>query len=233
MADNQRRLILGNGEQYIEPIKKTLTGRSKEPPRSYGEARDRIKSGVSEAIRSFENLPAEKKVPEEAVFCMRLHPDVTAKSYDPATIFDEVPELQSVGSRNYRSPIKEVAQTARIEKKLEEEITSVDARLVFVQSSPVGFDRFLAQLDRAESSLPRKFREEIQRIERFDTLATDEQLAGFSEDWTEGRVELILHPSRNAKKGQTEFLFELFEWSNIDAEKSKIRPYAGGPTFVS
>lgn len=233
MADNQRRLILGNGEQYIEPIQKTLTGRGKEPPRSYGEARERIKAGVGDALRSFDGLPSEKKNPDEAVFCMRLHPDVTAKSYDPATIFDEVPELRSVGSRNYRSPIKEVAQTARIEKKLEDQVTNVDARLVFVQSTPVGFDRFLAQLDRAESSLPRKFREEIQRIERFDTLSVDEQLAGFTEDWTEGRVELILHPSRNAKKGQSEFLFELFEWSNIDAEKSKVRPYAGGPTFVS
>jgi len=233
MADTRKRLILGNGEQYIEPIQKQLTGRTPEPPRSYGEARDRIKSGVGNALRSFEALPEEKKIPDEAVFCMRLHPDVTAKSYDPATIFDEIPELRSVGSRTYRIPIKEVAQTSRIEKQLEKDVTDVDARLVFVQSTPSGFERFIQQLDRAESSLPRKFREEIQRIERFDTLTVDEQLAGFPETWEEGRVELILHPSRNAKNGQLEFLFELFEWSNISIEKSKVRPYAAGPTFVS
>lgn len=233
MADNQKRLILGNGEQYIQPIKKQLTGRTPEPPRSYGEARDRIKSGVGGALRSFETLPEEKKIPDEAVFCMRLHPDVTAKSYDPATIFDAVPELRSVGSRTYHTPIKDVAQTTRIEKKIEKDVTDVDARLVFVQSTPSGFDRFIQQLDRAESSLPSKFREEIQRIERFDMLSIDEQFAGFDRNWSEGRVELILHPSRSAKDGQLEFLFELFEWSNIDAEKTKVRPYANEPTFVS
>jgi len=233
MADNQRRLILGNGEQYIEPIQKTLTGRSKEPPRSYGEARDRIKSGLGTAIGNFESLPAEKKIADEAVFCMRLHPDVTAKSYDPSTIFNEVPELRSVGSRNYHTPVDEVAQTSRIEKQVDKDMTDVDARLVFVQSTPSGFDRFIQQLDRAESTLPKKFREEIQRIERFDTLSVDEQLVGFPKKWKEGRAELVLHPSRSAKDGQLEFLFELFEWSNIDAERSKMRPYAGGPTFVS
>jgi hypothetical protein len=105
--------------------------------------------------------------------------------------------------------------------------------LVFVQSTPSGFDRFLQQLDRAESTLPSRFRDEIRRIERFDTLASEEQLSGFSEKWREGRVELVLHPSRKSQDGQLEFLFELFEWANIDVERSKIRPYAGGPTFVS
>jgi hypothetical protein len=233
MAKSQKRLILGNGEKYIQPIKKQLTGRPSEPPRSYGEARDRIKSGIGTALRSFETLPEEKRIPEEAVFCMRLHPDVTAKSYDPSTIFNEVPELRSVGSRRYQSPISEVAETKRIEKKVEENATVVGGRLVFVQSTPSGFERFLSQLDRAESTLTQKFREEIQRIERFDTLSVDEQLAGFDENWTEGRVELVLHPSRSAQDGQQEFLFELFEWSNIDVERSLIRPYPSGPTFVS
>lgn len=233
MADTQKRLILGNGEQYIERIAKQKTGRSKEPPRSYGEARDRIKSGVGTALKSLEALPPEKKIEDEAVFCMRLHPDVTAKSYDPATIFNEVPELRSVGSRTYHTPITEVAETESITKMLDEKVSDVDARLVFVQSTPKGFSRFLQQLDRAESTLPAKFRDEIRRVERFDALAADEQLAGFSEKWKEGRVELVLHPSRNTQDGQLEFLFELFEWANIDAERSKVRPYAGGPTFVS
>lgn len=233
MADTQKRLILGNGEQYIERIAKQKTGRSKEPPRSYGEARDRIKSGVGTALKSLDALPPEKKIKDEAVFCMRLHPDVTAKSYDPATIFNEVPELRSVGSRTYHTPITEVAETESITKMLDEDVSDVDARLVFVQSTPRGFNRFLQQLDRAESTLPAKFREEIRRVERFDALAIDEQLAGFSEKWKEGRVELVLHPSRNTQDGQLEFLFELFEWAHIDAERSKVRPYAGGPTFVS
>ncbi len=233
MADSRKRLILGNGEQYIEPTEKQSAGRSPEPPRTYSEARDRIKAGVEDSLRSHAALPDKKKIPGEAVFCMRLHPDVTAKSYDPSAIFDEIPELRSVGSRTYRTPIKDVAQTVRIEKQRNSETTEVDARLVFVQSTPKGFDRLLEQLDRAESSLPAKFRDEIRRIEKFDTLSADEQIAGFAETWNEGRSELILHPSRNAKNGQLEFLYELLEWSEIDIERSNVRPYVGGPTFVS
>lgn len=233
MADNQRRLILGNGEHYITGIQKQKPGRSPDPPRSYGEARDRIKSGVDDALLHFESLPPEKKVADEAVFCLRLHPDVTAKSYDPSAIFEEVPELHSVGSRTYRTPVADVAQTKRMAKKLDKKEREVDARLVFVQSTPKGFERFVNQLNRPESSIPKKFREEIQRVERFDMLSADEQLTGFAPDWKEGRVELVLHPSRHAQDGQLEFLFELFEWSNIDLNRSTVRPYAGGPTFVS
>lgn len=183
MADNQRRLILGNGEQYIQPIKKTLTGRSPEPPRTYDEARDRIKSGIGSALQAVEQLPEAKKFSEEVVFCMRLHPDVTAKSYDPAAIFKEAPDLWSVGSRNYRTPITEVAQTKRIEKRQEEREDEkyVKGRLVFVQGSSEGFQKFLNRLDQAGSKIPAKFQEEIRRIERFDTLDVKEQLLGFGE----------------------------------------------------
>lgn len=233
MADNQRRLILGNGEQYIERIEKRLTGRSKEPPRSYEEARERIKTGLGRSLSSYLELPEQKRIEDEAVFCMRMHPDVTAKTYDPAVIFDEVPELRSVGSRSYHTPISEVAQTKRIEKKVSEEVAEINARLVFIQSSPSGFNRFLAQLDRSEASLPSRFREEVRRIERFDLLSVEEQLVSFPKKWREGRVELVLHPSRKTQDGQLEFLFELFEWANINVDRSKIRPYSGGPTFAS
>jgi hypothetical protein len=233
MADNPRRLILGNGEQYIKAVSKPSTGRTPEPPRSYGEARERIKTGISEALNSFQELPNEKKLPEEAVFCMRLHPDVTAKSYDPAAIFDEVPELRSIGSRVYRVPISEVAPTTRLEKKVEANEVNTEARLVFVQSSTEGFERFLRHLDRTESSLAKQFRDEVRRIERFDTLTVEEQITGFDPKWKEGRAELVLHPSRTTEGRQLEFLFELFESSEIDVERSSIKPYPSGPTFVS
>ncbi len=233
MADNQRRLILGNGEQYIKPVYKPPTGRTQEPPRSYEEARDRIKKGVQAALFRFDELLPEKKLPEEAVFCMRLHPDVTAKSYDPAEIFDEVPELRSIGSRMYRVPVSDVAPTKRMEKKAEAEQIEVEARLVFVQSSTDGFKRLLRHLDNPESSLTQGFRNEVRRIERFDTLAIEEQLAGFGENWKEGRVELVLHPSRTTQQRQLQFLFELFESANVDVNRSSIRPYPGGPTFIS
>lgn len=233
MADGQRRLILGNGEQYIRPISKRMSNRPTEPPRSYGDARDIVKRGLTTALNSFEALPAQKKLLEEPVFCLRLHPDVTAKTYSPTAIFEEVPDVRPIGSRNYRTAINEVAPTRRIEKQKALEAADVSGRLIFVQSSPEGFDRFLRHLDRVESQLKKSFRDEIRRIERFDMLGVTEQILGFSETWDEGRAELVLHPTRSGSERQLEFVFELFDEAGVDRERSRIRQYPSGPTFIS
>lgn len=87
MADKQRRLILAHGEKYIEAVDKPGGGRAPEPPRTYAEARERVKAGVVEALKTFRAASSKKKLPEEAVFCMRMHPDATAKSYEPIDVF--------------------------------------------------------------------------------------------------------------------------------------------------
>ena len=66
MADSQRRPILGNGEEYSRAVKKRPLGRAAEPPRTYEEARELVKVGVRNALASFETLPAEKKLVNEA-----------------------------------------------------------------------------------------------------------------------------------------------------------------------
>lgn len=233
MADERRRLILGNGEQYIQPVTKRFTGRATEPPRTYPDARDLVKRGVTAALAAFETLPDSKKLPGEPVFCLRLHPDVTAKTYSPVAIFEDVPEVRPIGSRNYRERIDQVAPTSRIEKQRVKEAAEVSGRLVFVQSTPEGFERFLTQLDRAESRLKKQFKEEIRRIERFDTLTPAEQLLGFTADWREGRAELVLHPTRRQPERQLEFVFGLFEEAGIEEKRSRVRQYPGGPTFIS
>src|SRR5579872_1029022 len=183
MPDPQRRLILGNGEQYIQGITKVFHGRTPEPPRTYEQARERLKTGVISALAAFGELPARKRMQDEAVFCLRLHPDATAKSYDPSLLFEDIPELRKVGSRMYREHASNVAQTPRTEKKKIAEDSEVEGRIVFVQGSPAGFRRLLGHLDRREEDLRKLARDEIRRIERFDTLTTDEQIAGFRSDW--------------------------------------------------
>lgn len=233
MPDSQRRLILSNGELYVQPVTKPLSGRSPEPPRTYEEARVRVQQGVRDALASFDALPPQLKFPEEAVFCLRLHPDAVAKSYDPETLFEDVPELRKVGSRAYRERADHVAQTKRIQKQRISDETQVEGRLVFVQSSPAGFQRLLQQLDRSESQVRKQVQDEIRRIERFDTLKVDEQLVGFDNKWRDGRVELVFHPSRLSGERQLQFVFEMFEEAGVEQERSRIRPYPGGPTFVS
>ncbi|BBO34172.1 S8 family peptidase [Lacipirellula parvula] len=233
MADGQRRLILGSGEKYVEGVEKAFRGRSPEPPRTYDEARTLLKSGVATTLDLFNSLPVEKRLEEEAVFCLRLHPDAIAKSYEPTAIFSEVPELRNVGSRSYRSKIEDVAPTKRVTKKIQEEEKEITGRLVFVQGPEEGFKRLVRHLDRTENQLTKQFRDAVRRVEKFDLLDPAEQIHGFSKEWREGRIELTLHPSRVDSGRQKEFLFQLFEEAGVDPERSTIRPYPNGPTFVS
>jgi hypothetical protein len=233
MAEARRRLILGNGEQYVANVQKPGFGRSPEPPRSYGEARALVQTGVSSALAQYQQLPATKRLPDEAVFCVRLHPDVTAKSYDPSALFEDVPDLKKVGSRYYKEAVSNVASTKRMERLKEENEKVAEGRLVFVQSSPAGFQRLIRELDRAESAVRKPFRDAIQRIERFDVLRSDEQIMGFDEKWKEGRVELIFHPTRIEPDRQLRFIFDLFGEIGVPVNTSHPSVYPGGPTFVS
>lgn len=233
MADGQRRLILGNGEHYVTDAVKSNPGRSPDPPRNYDEARELVKAGVTAALADFQSLPAAKRLADEAVFCLRLHPDAMAKSYDPVALFSEVPELRNVGSRHYHAPTDSVAQTKRVAKLREKDQEEVKGRLVFVQGPPEGFERLLRHLDNPTSRVRNQFREEIQRVERFDTLTANEQVLGFAAGWKEGRAELVLHPSTYPAGELEQFLEGLFGAARIDVERARFRHYPGGPTFVS
>ena len=138
-----------------------------------------------------------------------------------------------MGSRNYRVALAAVAQTKRVTKQTEENIREVSGRLVFVRSDDAGFRRLLRALDVPERTLSREFRESIQRVEKFDLLSSAEQLLGFPDDWNEGRVELVLHPSRHSEQEQAHFLRALFPERDVPWEKLRIASYPDGPTFVS
>ena len=233
MAEPQKRLILANGESYTSQITVRRPGGPPDYPRSYDEARIHVKGEISKALDKFEALPAKKRFKDETVLCLRLHPDMTAKSYDPNVIFSLVPDLGNVGSRSYTLPTREVAQTNRIKKQLEKHVQNVTGRIVFVRGNDAGFRRLLSVLDRSERELNKEFRNEIQSIEKFDLLSPTEQLLGFDPNWKEGRVEIIIHPTRYETEAQTDFLRTLFATENVPWERTKIASYSNGPLFVS
>jgi hypothetical protein len=233
MPEPRRRLILANGENYLSDVVKKRRGGPPEWPRTYTAARDLVKTEVTNALQKFAALPTRKRFDDEVVLCLRLHPDMTAKSYDPSGLFGVVRDLENVGSRNYHLPITGVAQTKRIKKQFEQEIQQITGRMVFVRSNDAGFQRLLRVLDRPERELHDVFCHEIQSIEKFDLLSPSEQLLGFPPDWREGRIELVLHPSQHTEEEQTHFMRELFRGHDVSRRKTRVAPYPDGPTFVS
>lgn len=234
MANNERRLILSNGEKLVGITEKTGFGRGSPLPRSYDEARDRIVKDVKEALRRAANFKQASRYKDDLFLCMRLHPDMLAKSYDPDSIFVEVPDLQNVGSRNWKPNLASVAQTERVVKQRADRDDIIGhARLLFVQGNEAGFQRFLRKLDLSTRVLTRKFQEDIQKIENIGFLELEEQLQGFKQSWERGRVEIVLHPSRNGQDEQISFFNQLAEDLHISKTKSRTACYEGGPAFIS
>ena len=79
MPEPKRRPLLANGQEYVTRLEKPGHSRPPEMPRSYDEARDLVKREVSTALTHFGNLPTRKRYDDEAVLCLRMHPDMTAK----------------------------------------------------------------------------------------------------------------------------------------------------------
>lgn len=233
MPNPNKRLILANGEKYQEPVRKATGGAPKEMPRSYDEARALVKTELSRALQAVHALPRNKRLPDETVLCLRLHPDMLAKSYEPKGIFTTVRELENVGSRSYRVSPEKVAQTKAIKKRLENKIHEVTGRIVFVRSNDQGFRRLMAALDIPERRQTGDFRKAVQSVEHFNFLSPEEQLLGFDPDWKEGRVEIVLHPSSRSAAVQTEFLKDLLAEERVNWGGTRVVPYPDGPLFVS
>jgi hypothetical protein len=233
MAESQRRLILANGEKLVGVIEKPGHGGPPELPRSFDEARDLVVKQLSTALTQSAALPQTKRYPEDIVLCLRLHPDMLAKSYDPESVFAEVPELRNVGSRNWRVSTGKVAQTNRIKKQRAKGLGQTVGRLLFVEGVDSGFRRLLHILDLSPRVLKKKFMEDIQKIEAFNLLTPEERLLGFASDWKSGRVELTLHPSQGGNDLQRDFLNVLFRDLEISTKGVRTAFYGDGSAFVS
>ncbi|HVZ42054.1 MAG TPA: S8 family peptidase [Candidatus Kapabacteria bacterium] len=238
MDSQAKRLILANGEAFVTGIDKRAPGWPSEPPASYEEARVRVRDGIRNSLSHIADLPPTKRFSDELVLCLRLHPDMTAKSYEPQHLFNAIPGIAKVGSRTYRVNANEVKETKKLQKRVDRtESEIVTGRLLFTRADPVSYERFLLFLEKAESSLTKEFCKDIRRIQTYNLLSAEEQCLGFSDEWTEGRVEIIFHPSAlHSSKAQLHFLSELLpdpKAFRSGPHKVSIAPYSEGPTFVS
>lgn len=83
---NERRPILGRGENLVEPITKSSGGGPKKYPRPYSEALELVTSNLKQLESEITKIPEEKRM-NKIVVTVRLHEDFLAKSYTPETFF--------------------------------------------------------------------------------------------------------------------------------------------------
>jgi hypothetical protein len=222
--DKNRRPILYKGEIYSKSIQKKLGGKKKEPAISYGAARERVLSDIEKTKQVIEKIPADKKLSNEFVVCVRLSPEFSAKSYYPSALFDSIGQngqAEEIGSRLWRK------------KEPGTEKDSETGKLFFVRTTTKGLEQLEEQLSQDELGTAKNFAYDVRKIESLDTLTSQEQISGIPTNWIEGRLEAVLHPFEKDKDAALKNFLELLKESKVDLEKVRYKQYESGITFVS
>ncbi|WP_281869948.1 S8 family peptidase [Brevibacillus parabrevis] len=220
MSDDQQRLlpILGYGENLIEPVRPGPSGGEVAYPRTYAEARDRVKQQVINLKRSI-NLIPEKKRLDEIVVTIRLHHKFLAKSYTPNTFFRDV-NVENIGSRRWYYTEEDSDET-------------LYSKMHFVRATMSNLTKLEQILDQSEISLTDSFRKDIQKIEDISLLSPEEVIVGFDDDWSHGKVEMVLHPFEDDTAIAINKFTQILVENGVPAESLRVKNYANGPTFIS
>ncbi|CAM3836087.1 S8 family peptidase [Aquirufa aurantiipilula] len=225
--NNKRRPILYKGELYSHSITKRSSNFGKPLPISFNEAKDKIINDLDSATEILRQLPINSRLPNEIVLCMRMHPDFSAKSYYPDSIFDGTTErfgLQEIGSRIWRSE-------HYTEKNEKNDLTQ--GKLFFVRGTEVSINKFKTQLNKPEDTQTKSFTEDVRKLMSIDLLSEKEQIGGFQDDWKSGRLEAVLHPFDIDKKAAMDQFLNLIKSVGVDLDQVRYKQYDEGITFIS
>ncbi|BDG48818.1 S8 family peptidase [Parageobacillus sp. KH3-4] len=208
--------IIGYGEKMIEAVKKNFGGNGPTYPRSYNEARIRVKKQVENLKKEIQEIPEEKRM-KEIVVTLRLHEKFLAKTYTPNTLFKET-RFENIGSRRWKF------------YRGDEEKYS---KMHFVKVDIDSLTNFENILESNEHALSDSLKNDIRKLEDISILKKNEVIQGFEEEWEEGTVEFVLHPFGDENDDMIRKFKNILNKFGIEDKNLKIKTYSGGPTFIS
>lgn len=210
MNSNEKYPIIGNGQYYIEPLLKKPYGGIPILPHEYTEAKERLSADISKIQESF--LTSDEIFVEKKIVCIRLEPKFEAKSYTPKSLITNS-EMKLVGGRKY----------------VVDPTTEIKGKLYFIRASNNDLSALKNTLISGKKDHIEKWQNQICTIKSIDLLRPEEKVLGFSTTWTEGVVEIVIHPLGIDKDNAIEGFFNV---TGIDKEKAIVRSYDDGLTFV-
>ena len=220
--------MLHKGQVYSKTVIKKSGGGDKTYSRSFDDALIHITSSLESTLGSIAALPEEQRLPNEFVFCIRLDPDFTAKSYYPETFlraFDKSGAIAEVGSRKWT----EHAETS-------EELDSDpdrEGKLLFIRSNRETLTGFVNSLRTGGIQFNETLQNEMRTVEEINLLAPEERLQGFTDEWTEGQVEVVIHPFETDGDVLTKHFIEKLKSVGISQTRVRLKHYPEGLTFAS
>lgn len=216
--------ILAHGESYAQVVQRKLAGGPKIRPHEYEEARNRLLADIRTVSRQIQEDPDSYL--KEKVVCVRMEPKFEAKSYVPSLILTSSDDLSIIGGRKYKT-----GNTLLVKNKNEYDSPERPeyAKLYFLRATSRGISDFENAL-RANSNTSNAWRNEIMSIRSFDLLAPEEKVLGFNDEWTEGLVEIVLHPLKESTESAVDLLCKAADLKHSEIE---VRTYKDGVTFIA
>lgn len=210
MKNNGKHPIIGNGQHYIEPLIKKTFGSEPAFPHEYSEAKARLSTDIEKIQNLFSD--SEEIFIDEKIVCVRLEPNFEAKSYTPNSLIVDS-DMKLVGGRKYTVNRKEATK----------------GKLYFMRTNNEDLEKLKIKLISGQKDHVKKWKKQICTIKSIDLLNPDEKVLGFDVSWTEGTVEVVIHP---LGIDQDRAIEGFFNATGIQKEKATVRSYDDGLTFI-
>ncbi len=222
MSD-KRRPILYRGESYSKNVDRSPTVIPKEPVISFADAREIIFRDITQVARKISEIPAELRMPHEAIMSFQVQEEYAAKSYYPGSLF--YPSIKGSDLHEVGTRLKRVFRNDLDEVIFEKHF--------YIRTTQAGIDRFTKKLNSKATTLAEAFQIDIRKISSVQLIA-GEQKINVDEEWKEGRLEVTLHPFNIDHDLSISHFKSLLAKYEIDPDKLKIKQYyKGGLTFIS
>lgn len=219
---SDKRPILAKGEEYIVPYKFSNNPPKRDTRPSFDEARYRLCDEVKLAISNVDNTPNEF-ILDEFIINIRMDVSYSAKSYHPTALISHL-HAEDVGSKKWMKKVSSKSSDKSNNIKIGKEI--------FLRMNRNTLENLELQLRNGDDFS----KGAIENIRSIDSLYFDNHsllIEKFSNDWTEGRVELVLHPFNLKTEDSKLKLLQLIGQYGGDPSKVKFKTYNSGITFVS
>ncbi|MBP6924138.1 MAG: S8 family peptidase [Candidatus Pacebacteria bacterium] len=226
--NNERRPMLHKGQVYSKSVTKKSGGGEKTYSRSFDEALSHITTSLESTLDTVASLPQEHRLPNEFVFCIRMDPDFTAKSYYPESFlraFDKAGAITEVGSRKWTEDLETDEDQALK--------TTREGKLLFIRSNQETLTGFVNSLKNGGVTFNETLQNEMRTVEEINLLTPQERLQGFDNEWVEGQVEVVIHPFETDGDVLTKHFIDKLKSAGVNQTRVRLKHYPEGLTFAS
>jgi len=166
--NNERNLLLGNGERMTQTTPFGNSGGPKKYPYSIEEVRETLHTSLQSVKINLQELPELAKPRGEAVFKLTLHPAFLGKSYFPDDLLRES-GLRDVGSKQVTIKPRKITRSHDKEKLLA-------TAQIFVAGNNAALDNFDRLL--TSQSTPKILQKQFTEIEAIGWINSEDRLKG-------------------------------------------------------